>query len=118
MNKIIVRGPALSRSGYGEQTRFALRCLRHSEEYEIFIFNTDWGKTSFIADDNEENRWIEYRLLKTQKYIEMAKQAKAKPEFDLSEILSCNACDSNNDKATELSSLLTLFSIAPISRIV
>jgi hypothetical protein len=24
MKKIIVRGPALSRSGYGEQTRFAL----------------------------------------------------------------------------------------------
>ena len=26
--KIIVRGPALSQSGYGEQTRFALRSLR------------------------------------------------------------------------------------------
>ena len=53
MKKIIVRGPALSRSGYGEQTRFALRCLRESGDYEIYILNTEWGKTSFISNDEE-----------------------------------------------------------------
>ena len=30
--KIIVKAPALSRSGYGEQTRFALRALRTVED--------------------------------------------------------------------------------------
>ena len=40
--KIIVRGPALSRSGYGEQTRFALRALRTKEdELDIFLINVN-----------------------------------------------------------------------------
>ena len=30
--KIIVRGPAMSLSGYGEQCRFALRALREYDE--------------------------------------------------------------------------------------
>ena len=84
MKKIIVRGPALSRSGYGEQTRFALRCLRESGEYDIYISNTGWGKTSYVASDDEESRWIELRLLKTQKILEFAKQNKTQPQFDLS----------------------------------
>ena len=34
--KILVRGPVLSRSGYGEQARFAMRYLReHEERYDI-----------------------------------------------------------------------------------
>lgn len=84
MKKIIVRGPALSRSGYGEQTRFALRCLRESGEYEIYILNTGWGKTSYIASDDEETRWIELRLLKTQKLFDASKQANVQPQFDIS----------------------------------
>jgi len=84
MKKIIVRGPALSRSGYGEQTRFALRCLKHSKKYEIFIFNTDWGKTSFVSNDDEEIRWIEHRMMITQKLFDMSKQNKKTPEFDIS----------------------------------
>ena len=66
MKKIIVRGPALSRSGYGEQTRFALRCLRASKDYDIHIINTDWGKTSYISCDDEEFRWIEHKMLTTK----------------------------------------------------
>ncbi len=84
MKKIIVRGPALSRSGYGEQTRFALRCLRESGDYEIYILNTEWGKTSFISNDEEETRWIEYKLLKTQQLYKLAEQNKTDPNFDLS----------------------------------
>ena len=82
MKKIIVRGPALSRSGYGEQTRFALRCLRYSDEYDIYIINTGWGKTSCISDDTEETRWIERTLLKTKKILDLAEQTKQRPDFD------------------------------------
>ena len=36
--KIFVRGPVLSQSGYGEQSRFALRALRSREDlFEIYI---------------------------------------------------------------------------------
>lgn len=84
MKKIIVRGPALSRSGYGEQTRFALRCLRSSNEYDIYILNTEWGKTSFVSTDDPETRWIEKNLLKTKKLFDFFNSKKQKPVFDLS----------------------------------
>ena len=37
--KILVKGPALTRSGYGEQTRFAFRALRDYQEF-FDIFST------------------------------------------------------------------------------
>jgi len=58
--KILVKGPALSRSGYGEQTRFALRALRTYEEYlDIYLLNIPWGTTGFILADTEEYHWLE-----------------------------------------------------------
>ena len=58
--KIIVRGPALSRSGYGEQARFALRSLRAYEElFDIRLVLTGWGKTGWVTDDDEERQWID-----------------------------------------------------------
>ena len=36
--KVILRGPLLTRSGYGEQARFALRSLRSREDlFDIYI---------------------------------------------------------------------------------
>ena len=36
--KIFVRGPVLSQSGYGEQSRFALRALRSQQDlFDIYI---------------------------------------------------------------------------------
>ena len=64
--KIIVRGPALTRSGYGEQTRFALRTLRaHEDKFDIYLMTTGWGNTSWLAEDSEERRWIDYTIGKT-----------------------------------------------------
>ncbi len=78
---IIVRGPALSRSGYGEQCRFALRALRSREDIlDIYLINTNWGKTSWITEDDEERRWIDALLMKTNMLIQQQKQ----PRFDAS----------------------------------
>lgn len=83
--KIIVRGPALSRSGYGEQTRFALRSLKTQEDkYDIYVINTGWGKTSCIWEDNAERRWLDHLFLKTQHYLKNSEDQKKHPEFDLS----------------------------------
>jgi len=61
--KIIVRGPALSQSGYGEHTRFVLRSLKMREDqFDIHILPTSWGHTGWIAIDNEERRWIDERV--------------------------------------------------------
>ena len=69
--KILDRGPVLSRSGYGEQARFALRCLRSREDlFDIYILNIPWGNTGHIADDGDERKWIEARKVETAMYIE------------------------------------------------
>ena len=69
MKKVLIRGPALSRSGYGEQTRFALRSLRaHQDRFDIYLITTGWGATSWITEDNEERQWIDSLLHKTVAY--------------------------------------------------
>ena len=71
MKKIIVRGPALSRSGYGEHTRFLLRALRSAVDlFDIHLLNVNWGQTGWVWEDNEERRWIDQTILKTQQYID------------------------------------------------
>jgi glycosyltransferase involved in cell wall biosynthesis len=77
--KILVRGPVLSRSGYGEQTRFAVRSLRaHSDFFEIFIIPTNWGKTGWVWEENEEREWVDERIRQTALYTNQGGQ------FDIS----------------------------------
>lgn len=69
MKKILVKGPALSQSGYGVQTRYALRSLRENEDkVEIFLENINWGRTGWTPEDNEERAWIDSLLGKTAFY--------------------------------------------------
>ena len=83
--KILVKGPSLSQSGYGEQTRFALRALRSRENiYDIYIHNLSWGKTSWLWEDNEERRWMDEVLMKTVKYLQDSKANGVNPHFDMS----------------------------------
>jgi glycosyltransferase involved in cell wall biosynthesis len=64
--KILVRGPILTQSGYGEQSRFAIRALRSREDlFEIFIMPVNWGQTGWVSLDNEERAWIDSRIAQT-----------------------------------------------------
>ena len=79
MKRVIVRGPALSQSGYGEHTRFVLRALRNKPElFDAYLLNTAWGQTSWIWEDNEERQWIDQTLQKTIEYGQQGGQ------FDIS----------------------------------
>jgi len=52
--KILVRGPALSQTGYGEQCRFALRALKSREDlFDIYLLNIPWGGPNWIFENNE-----------------------------------------------------------------
>ena len=65
--KILVRGPVLSQSGYGEQSRFALRALKSREDlFDIFIIPITWGKTGWIWEETEFRQWIDERITLTQ----------------------------------------------------
>jgi hypothetical protein len=57
--KVISRGPALSRSGYGEHARFVLRALRSREDiFDIYLHNLNWGKTGWMWEERRKNGWI------------------------------------------------------------
>jgi len=73
--KILVRAPVLSHSGYGEQSRFALRALRSREDlFDIYIHPTGWGQTGWISADSEERRWLDQRIVATNEYMQHSKQ--------------------------------------------
>ena len=64
--KILVTGPALTQSGYGEHTRFLLRSLRSKEDvFDIYLNNVNWGKTNWLFHDDDERRWLDFLLQKT-----------------------------------------------------
>jgi glycosyltransferase involved in cell wall biosynthesis len=68
--KILVRGPVLSQSGYGEHTRFVLRALRLQEdELDIHILPTTWGETGWLAVNNDERAWIDDQILVASKHM-------------------------------------------------
>ena len=57
---VLVRGPALTQSGYGEHTRFVLRALRMQEEHlDIHVLPVNWGETGWISTNDEERQWID-----------------------------------------------------------
>jgi glycosyltransferase involved in cell wall biosynthesis len=60
---VLVRGPALTQSGYGEHTRFVLRALRLQEDHlDIHVLPVSWGETGWLSIDDEERRWIDSRI--------------------------------------------------------
>tara|TARA_R110000824_G_scaffold303879_5_gene491744 strand:- start:15836 stop:17122 length:1287 start_codon:yes stop_codon:yes gene_type:complete len=69
--KILLKAPILTRSGYGEQSRFALRSLRSREDlFDIYIQPLGWGHTSWISDFGPERQWIDTSIEKTISYIQ------------------------------------------------
>jgi glycosyltransferase involved in cell wall biosynthesis len=82
MKKIIVKGPALSQTGYGEQTRFVLRALRSRPDlFDIYLLNLEWGKSNHIIEDDNEHAWLVETIRKTAKLLQ-ANQGRV--AFDLS----------------------------------
>ena len=73
--KVFFRGPLLTRSGYGEQSRFALRALKSREDlFDIYIQPLQWGKTSWMNEDSVDREWIDYTIEKTIAYAQQGGQ--------------------------------------------
>ena len=68
---ILLKGPLLSRSGYGEQARFALRSLQSRPDlFEIYLLNITWGQTGQITTNDEEHQWIHKRIQETATFAQ------------------------------------------------
>ena len=68
--KILVRGPALSRSGYGEHCRSVLRALRSNENNDVYLLNVGWGSSGWISEDTEEREWIDNMIMQTARAVQ------------------------------------------------
>lgn len=80
--KILVVGPALTTSGYGEQARFALRALRSREDiFDIYLHATTWGQCGWIHEDSEERAWFDSLILKNVQY---SQANNGQPQYDMS----------------------------------
>jgi glycosyltransferase involved in cell wall biosynthesis len=70
-SNILLKAPVLTRSGYGEHSRFVLRSLRSREDlFNIFIQPIQWGATSWLNELNEERKWIDETIEKTIIHIQ------------------------------------------------
>lgn len=77
--KILVRGPCLTRSGYGEHARFVIRSLKTRQDiFDIYVIPVNWGQTGWTAEDNEERRWLDERIKATAVHVHQ------KGQFDIS----------------------------------
>jgi len=64
--KVIVVGPILTQTGYGEHTRFMYRALKSREDlFDVYVQAINWGNTGWLWEDNEERRSIDHDIGKT-----------------------------------------------------
>ncbi len=73
--KVIVRAPVLSVSGYGTHARLVLNSLRQYEEYfDIYLININWGHTSWLSEENDDRRWYDSLIMKTNQHLQEGKK--------------------------------------------
>tara|TARA_Y100000114_G_scaffold10861_1_gene8642 strand:- start:27249 stop:28517 length:1269 start_codon:yes stop_codon:yes gene_type:complete len=70
MKKILLVAPVLSRSGYGEMGRFALRALMSNPAVDLYVHNISWGRSGWIWRDDQERKLIDALLQKTVLYMQ------------------------------------------------
>jgi len=69
IKKVLLVGPILSNSGYGEHSRCVLRTLiRNMEKFDIYIQPVQWGSTSTDTQDTPENKFILNCIKRAQSY--------------------------------------------------
>ena len=68
--KIIVIGPALSQTGYGEQCRFALRALLSRPDlFDVYLRPTHWGSSSWLLPGDKDRPWMDMLIQKTAAHV-------------------------------------------------
>lgn len=67
--KVLVRGPVLTQSGYGEHARFVVRSLlEYEEDFDVYVAPVNWGQTNWISNDTDERNFFDSLIRKTALY--------------------------------------------------
>jgi glycosyltransferase involved in cell wall biosynthesis len=75
MKKVLLRGPVLTRSGYGEHARFVLEALLKNTDFDVYVVPLNWGQSNWLFEDSEKRKEIDDLIQKT---------ANANESFDIS----------------------------------
>lgn len=76
--KVLIRGPILTASGYGEHARMVYRALKSEPDvFDIYVQPLPWGQTSWLWEDSEERRELDKLINKTHIYVQQ------KGQFDI-----------------------------------
>jgi glycosyltransferase involved in cell wall biosynthesis len=68
--KVLLVGPILTQSGYGEHARMIYRALKTREDlFDLFINPVNWGATSWANEDTEERKHLDFLINKTFFYM-------------------------------------------------
>ena len=83
MKKVLIRGPILTRTGYGEQARFAYRALKSRPDlFDVYVIPTAWGQTGWMIEDTEERHELDEKITSTNRHLQYCQQVGAVP-FDI-----------------------------------
>lgn len=84
MIRVLLEGPILTNSGYGEHARLVYKSLIQDENIDIFINPLSWGKTSWLPHKNTDfHTSIESDVQKLQNYVNISKERKQNMSFDI-----------------------------------
>ena len=65
MKKVLLRGPVLTRSGYGEHARFVLEALLKNPDFDVYVVPLNWGQSNWLFEDSEKRTEIDNLIQKT-----------------------------------------------------
>lgn len=84
MIKVLLEGPIMTLSGYGEHARLVYRSLKQQENLQIFINPLEWGRTSWAPSiSKSEKKDIQNGIKALKGYVETCQANKQEVHFDL-----------------------------------
>ena len=85
MIRILLEAPILTKSGYGEHSRFVYRALKSKgfSPSNIYINPLNWGNTSWITSQSQERKEIEQSISEFVNYTNICSQNSINPEYDI-----------------------------------
>lgn len=65
--RVLIIGPILTQTGYGEHARFMWRALKSRPDlFDVFVSAINWGNSGWLWENNEERRQIDDDIGRTQ----------------------------------------------------
>jgi len=83
--KVLLEGPILTRSGYGEHARLVFRSIKDDQNMDIYINPLNWGNTGWVSEvsSQDEMNKIEEAINKFSQYFQFTQSSGTKMDFDL-----------------------------------